>query len=349
MLVTVTHGLDRRQWAREATLGGKRMPTRISSEDADRRYGITSEHEMMDNGDIRFRLKKVDGTAYIRTEAPTERPSGENGWQEAHYHSKVRETYIVQSGWMGYAECIGSAPRYYVYNAGELFTTRAHVIHNVYLPVGSVIHTVKHGEASGEARLVDRMTASFTDLTRKVSEEELRALALPLPSGVQIAHALGDLDTCYNIPYRHFDNLIWQVPAWSTAIFAVIFAGMARLVEGGPLLKFVGVPTDMFFAVSYLMFGLFILVLSYALYRFRWHQIMNKTYTPSNHLVSPQCGLQAMINAQAFILLLLSSKGFGIRPSFALGVLLVLYLLLTVAEERDLIHEGGGKPISTKS
>lgn len=319
------------------------MSRNISSEEAEGQYKITSEHEKMDNGELRFRLKKSDGSAYIRTESPaTSRP--EDGWQNAHYHNKFKETYIVQSGWMVYAELFEDRPRYYKYSAGELFTTPPNVIHNVYLPPGAVIHTVKHGEATGESRLVDEKTGKFTRQTKKNVGDNLRAIAVHPNTKTR-----EDSDSFYNIAYRHFDNLIWQVPAWSTAIFAVVLAGMAKLTVDGALMTFVGVPVETFFAISYGVFGFFIFVLSYALFRFRWHQIRNKVYTPKHHLISPQVYLQALINVQAFTLLLLSLKGFGVKPSYILGVLLVLYLLLTVAEERYLIKEGGGKPESTTS
>ncbi len=109
------------------------MPT-ISCEDAERNHGITCEHEqLMPSGELRFRLKsKHDETAYIRTEAP---PGG--AWQQSHYHKKVKETFIVQSEWIGYAELHDDAlePRYFTYRAGEMFTTPPEVVHNIYMSV----------------------------------------------------------------------------------------------------------------------------------------------------------------------------------------------------------------------
>ena len=110
----------------------------ISNKDAKDKYGITSEHEKMPNGELRFRLKKDDGTAYIRTKRPEK---GE--WQNSHYHNKVRETYIVQKEWIGYAQLLNDIPQYNIYKKGDVFTTRPDVIHNIYMPANAVIHTVK--------------------------------------------------------------------------------------------------------------------------------------------------------------------------------------------------------------
>ena len=96
----------------------------------------------MPTGELRFRLKHDDGTAYIRTEA-TDR----GGWQNSHYHRTVRETYIVQRGKMAFAELVDGALRVRIFGPNEICTTEPNVAHNVYLYCNSVIHTVKHGEA----------------------------------------------------------------------------------------------------------------------------------------------------------------------------------------------------------
>ena len=94
---------------------------KIEIDEAKRSYQVVCDHaRMVENGELRFRLKKLtDGTAYIRTEASSA------GWQQCHYHQYVQETYIVQKGWIAYAECIENDPPFLViYNEGELFTTR---------------------------------------------------------------------------------------------------------------------------------------------------------------------------------------------------------------------------------
>ena len=74
------------------------MTKYISAEEA-RSLGIEAVHQEMENGERRFRLVSSDGSSYIRTEA-----SKEGGWQNSHFHEQLTEIYIVQSGWLVYAE-----------------------------------------------------------------------------------------------------------------------------------------------------------------------------------------------------------------------------------------------------
>jgi hypothetical protein len=172
----------------------------------------------MPNGELRFRLRKSDGTAYIRTEA-----SEVGGWQKSHYHKSVRETYIVQRGWIALAEAASKGPRVRIFRSGDLFTTQPGVIHNIYMSGKSVIHTVKHGEAIGEDRIEDDATSDFDKSVHQLSENAIM-LAASAERGAMASET-------YTAEYRHFDRLIWQVPAWSTAIFALTAAGAHSIAQ----------------------------------------------------------------------------------------------------------------------
>jgi len=110
-----------------------------------RAKGVSTHHSEMPNGELRFRLKHDDGTAYSRTEA-TDR----GGWQKSHHHCAVRETYITQRGRMALAELIADALRIRLFGPGEICTTEPNIPHNVYLYGHTVIHTVKHGDGAGD-------------------------------------------------------------------------------------------------------------------------------------------------------------------------------------------------------
>jgi len=316
--------------------------TGISCADAKKDYGVTTRHGRMPNEELRFRLLSNDGTAYIRTESP---PNG--GWQNSHYHKKIKETYIVQKGWIGYAELVDEVIQFHIYREGESFTTKPLVIHNVYMPPRVVIHTIKHGDAAGEQRLEDEITNQFTEQTKTISEEELHRRAMP-------NLVVGD-GTSYSEAYRHFDNLIWQVSAWSSAVFAVVLGGTARLDPNSPILTTTGLSIKIVMALLCGLFGIFVFVLSYALYRFRWHQIRVKKHTPLHPLLSPQVGLQIMVNVQGLVLLLvslisllsLSDRG----RLYSLVPAAVVLSLLTGFEERNLIRSGRSakKPIESIS
>jgi hypothetical protein len=311
----------------------------ISCEVARDKHGITCEHSIAENGEFRFRLKKADGTAYIRTESPSE-----GGWQDSHYHKKVLETYIVQSGWMGYAVRTSSGPDIAIYRAGELFTTAPEIIHNVYLPKNSVIHTVKHGDAIGEDRLEDERTFAFTALTKKISETEILAQPRRIAT-MEKSVANG----AYSPAYLHFDNLIWQIPVWSSAVFTLAIVGTSAIND--TLAHDIGIPTKILLSSFYGLIGLFLLIASYALHRFRWHQIRAKNYTPSWKHPSPQIGLQFIVNLQASALIFLAFVIQQFPIACGLIVSALLLGLLSYKCERKLLEEGatGGRPIETRS
>lgn len=319
--------------------------TKITKEEASEKYGINCSYSISEDGELRFRLTKNDGTAYIRTEAP---PKGE--WQDSHWHNKVRETYIVQNEWIGYAELDGECVRYRIYKEGELFTTAPNIIHTVYMPNDAVIHTVKHGNARGEERLEDKRTDDFNRLVKAVSEKELKSLALCSNKSPETLRTnIHNQD--YGEPYRHFDNLIWQVPAWSTAIFALLIVGISRLSSDSALVVALGVGIDAFIGILAFSFGLLHLVLSYALYRFRWHQVGVKNHDPAKPLLSPQVWLQLLVNVQSILLFMVAAKLFGVAIEFLISGVVLLVAVIMYFQESTLISKSRSKglPRSTMS
>ncbi|MBI2307496.1 MAG: hypothetical protein HYU78_09345 [Rhodocyclales bacterium] len=312
----------------------------IPCAEAQRDHGITCEHETMPSGERRFRLlSQRDATAYIRTEAP---PQG--AWQQSHYHKKVKETFLVQTGWMGYAEeRDGGEPVLFLCKEGDIFTTPPEVVHNVYMPEGAVIHTVKHGPALGEARLVDSRTKAFDAKTCDISEAELKR-AVPIAQRSEVHKP----PEPYSEAYRHFDALIWQVPAWATAIAAVIMAGVTQITKESAVLVLAGMQSAEFLAIACALSGFFFIVCSHALYRFRWHQVLTKTYTPELPLWSPQVYLQLLVNAEAFVLFFLAAQG---TWQINWKTLAAVFLAISLLQEGRLIWLGrrDGKPVQTKS
>lgn len=132
-------------------------------------YGIRLKHEQMENGELRFRLTSVDGSGYIRTVA------GENGsWQNSHSHKKIKETYIIQSRWMAFAQLIDDKVNIKVYRQGDILTVNTNIIHNVYLPKGAVTHTIKHGTTED----VDWIACEeFDKKTKNLSEDEILSVS----------------------------------------------------------------------------------------------------------------------------------------------------------------------------
>jgi len=103
--------------------------------------GIKTHHEQMENGEKRFRLVSDDGAGSCRTQTPEKAV-----WQNSHYHRHAKELYVVQEGWLIFAEMLTDAAHFRKYEAGDFFVTRRLVAHNLYAGENTVLHTVKFGE-----------------------------------------------------------------------------------------------------------------------------------------------------------------------------------------------------------
>lgn len=117
------------------------MPSPISAKQAEA-LGITSRHERMDNGELRFRLCASDGSSYIRTET-----GAESGWQNSHLHRHVHELNVVQRGAMVVAEDRPEGLTVLVVRAGDSYLCPRNLPHNCYILPDSVVHTVKYGSS----------------------------------------------------------------------------------------------------------------------------------------------------------------------------------------------------------
>ncbi|MEP4380369.1 MAG: hypothetical protein ABJ215_00480 [Alphaproteobacteria bacterium] len=292
----------------------------INPEQANNEFGIFTRHEKMPNGEHRFRLKKSDGTAYIRTEA------GLHGaWQESHFHLNVRETYIVQSGWIAYAEEQGGRFTIEIFRPGELFTTQIGIVHNVYMSAGSVIHTVKHGSSQEDDRHTHG-TQEFDAKCRRINtDSELLDYVAnnPKPS---------KNDSVYSSEYRHFDGLIWQVPAWVTAIFALTTGalGSQNLDAVANMTKF---SASSLTVVFLLIVAGTIFCFSHVMFRFRMHQKTMKRYSRTPIWASASSWTQLLINIQASALLALALVVAGAEFSWALLFSLSILAAITILFE----------------
>ncbi len=130
-----------------------------------REQGIVINGEEMPNGELRFRMIDRDGNGYIRTETAV------GGWQNSHSHKALCETYVVEQGWMGFAEFLDGKMKLSLLSKGETVTTPIGMYHNVYLPSGAIIHTVKHGGASGAADWTP--CTHLDELSKLVREDEI--------------------------------------------------------------------------------------------------------------------------------------------------------------------------------
>lgn len=291
-------------------------------------YGITTRHSEMDNEEKRFRLLKGDGTAYIRTEA-----SNKGGWQKSHFHEHVKETYIVQRGWIGYAECLPVGTKFMVYKEGELFTTTPGIIHNIYMPANAIIHTVKHGVATGEDRITNERTLAFDNQTNTIQETELKALS-----------SKNDNKEIYTAEYRHFDSLIWQLPMWCTAIFSLAIIGSNSITDNNVLVQSTVLTKSVLSSAFFAILSLFILILSHALYRFRKHQAPLKIYPKTKWWKSASTLLQAVVTIEGGILLFIATLP-HIKETWSLPLFIVLITAVSLYREVQLRSETKNKSV----
>lgn len=295
------------------------MPTEIPPRAAKAKHGISTFHEIMDSHELRFRLKHTDGTAYIRTEAATS-----SGWQEAHFHERVIETYIVQSEWMGFAELVDGQLALRIIEADGIVSTRPQVIHNVYLPPGATIHTVKHGTACGGDRKTDATTQAFELVTKALhTDVQVRAAAMHSPKAT------------YSAEYRHFDNLIWQVPAWATAIFALSIQSVLEMI-GRPDLQ---ASLWQWMAVLVLFSAACIACFSLVLARFRIHQRAFKGFARTPFWKSASTWTQFLLALEVMALCGMALVFFGMIIEWAI-VLSVAGSLILFAGTELAVHRG---------
>lgn len=292
---------------------------RILAQEAKQRHGVITFHEEMANGEYRFRLRGADGSAYIRTEAA---PQG--AWQRAHVHTLVQELYIVQAGWMCLAQEKFGNVHLTRYVAGDHFVVPPNVIHNVYLPTNGVIHTVKFGPPNIDDHDEPPEAQNFTALCSQMSERDVsRALR-------------GNISAENNFDaYKHYDSLIWSVPAWSSAFFILSLNVFdPKIAENiHKLSAYEAESTNSFF---YGLITIVIISFGLALFRFRTHQSPLKRWRTSA-IISASTITQLVISMQAVIFFYFSLQSLHIFGADAvLAMSMILVVGATVAMEFSL-------------
>ena len=142
--------------------------TKITNDIATSDYGITFQHEKMQSGELRFRLVSEDGSSYTRTVNPNH-----GVWQNSHYHQSIKETYIVQKGWVAVASLIDDVLSLEIANTGDTFAVQPLIIHNLYLSADSIIHTIKQGISASNDWFGDY---DLDKATKHLLEEDIKQI-----------------------------------------------------------------------------------------------------------------------------------------------------------------------------
>jgi len=229
--------------------------TAIPEVEAKKDYGITCRHELMENGELRFRLNSEDGSAYIRT------VSGETGaWQNSHFHKSVRETYIVQNGWMAFASLVDSRLSLSVLRIGDVITTEPFIAHNVYLPSGAVIHTVKHGYSQEKDWFGDK---ELDKKTKHLTEDDIAKL---VSMGNSVKDDINPKFDSYVAIYNNLDNLLWRIPSLFIGGAAILIGFVANIVSKPNALL-----SHELWSAMFLLIGTLFLLGTYSMSRIRIH------------------------------------------------------------------------------
>jgi hypothetical protein len=150
-----------------------RTPTEISPATAKAEYGIVTLHEIMPNGERRFRLIDRRGLGYVRTNAG---PTG--AWQSSHFHHYLQETYIVQDGWIAVAQLTANNELdIHILKPGQTWTSQVELPHNIYMFANSTTHVVKHGTGAENDWQTSDVTVQLDALIAPLSEEDIIRLA----------------------------------------------------------------------------------------------------------------------------------------------------------------------------
>lgn len=140
------------------------MPKAISENDISK-YGVYTNHEEMDNGELRFRMLSNDGSSYIR---------GENRqqfvWGNSHSHKDLHELIIVQQGFVVFAELEKGFVSFRQLHTGDIFVSRQGVPHNHCFDETTVVHTIKFG---GETQNDWIACPALDALTKHLTQQEV--------------------------------------------------------------------------------------------------------------------------------------------------------------------------------
>jgi hypothetical protein len=136
-----------------------------------------------------------------------------------------------------------------------------------------MIHTVKHGPCLSEDRKTEG-TAEFHTFCTGLSEADILSRDSRITANTESRAR-------YSEEYQHFDKLIWQVPAWTTAIFALSFQSVGSDSIRN-VASLAGVSTN--HLATFLLFGLSLMIFcfAYVLYRFRVYQRSLKEYAATS-------------------------------------------------------------------
>lgn len=234
--------------------------------------------------------------------------------QAAHSHEVIREAMLVLEGSVCVEEMVADIISRHTLAAGDFAVFDRGVPHRMENAASTVARTL-HFKFIGDVK--DR--ALFAKDKNSLGPNETRT---PTVSDIYIQD------------YRHFDNLIWQVPAWASAVFGLaITASVLVLANGKAIEAFLPTSISATHTASiFLFFILLVLILLTNVFlRFRLHQRV----APRPHrrdvpalwfMVSGQTSLLLVLFVEAAITFCFALVLAGTKPSVANTFTAVLFV-----------------------
>ncbi|MCL2444303.1 MAG: hypothetical protein FWD13_12685 [Treponema sp.] len=317
------------------------------AEEKDHKITLKISKMKSTNGETRIRLIFNDGTAYIKTILEGK----EGGWQNAHYHRGLFETYEVQEGSVILAEYKDNDIYFTICEAGTIFTVAPKIPHNIYMMKDSVIHTVKHGEPIDNDSLDDK--ADWWDNIDSCKElEYLKNYTIDeIKQKIKKAKKQPDKSCIivldkrkhqFTKTYMHFDNLIWQLPIWILGLLTITIGITAKEVNAEVMANLPFTLSEIF-AYIFIGFGIFSGIITWTMHRFRYHQLIDKEKQQADKkedtqkVISPQILIQIFVNILVILFFVISLDLLGIwnlllfgAATPALGVNKLLYLIFII-------------------
>lgn len=142
-----------------------------------------------------------------------------------------------------------------------------------------------------------------------------------------------DIREFYTQDYRHFDNLIWQIPVWATAVFSLSMSAAVLVIANASSIE-QKVPIDALRSLSVFLFAIFIALLLFTnvFLRFRLHQRSvhrpHQPEVPSLWFMLPgQTSLLFLLFVEASIDLCLALMTAGVSLCVSRSIALIYFIV----------------------
>jgi len=243
--------------------------------------------------------------------------------QEAHCHNVIREAMLVLEGTITVEEKVADVTSRVTLNAGDFVVFDRGVPHRMENQLDQPARTL-HFKFLGEGK----------DRTLFAEDK--------IVSGTAVASPEVDSEN-YSQDYRHLDNLIWQVPAWASAIFSLaVTASALALANSNAIEKAFSFAVHVSRSVAFFLSAVFVvlLLLTNVFLRFRLHQCVARRATSLKvdslwYMGSGQTSLLLVLFVESGLILVFALIAFGLAPVAANAIVATHFVLAFFYVERS--------------